>query len=525
MLASVLLALSAVVLAWFPPETVPWAGTVIALVALGLIPGGWARTSREGMTRAVAFCAPLGGWLILGLLTGWDRAQGCREAGLLVAVVGLVWLASRWRPEGRGLALFVAGVSLLTVWAAWQVGRGFEADLGSVGMLPEALRSAARQRFLVGRAFASQTQPGHLAVLLATVVPIAVSRLTRRGRRWPWALALLLCGVGIALSRSLLGAGLAVAGAVVVSRGARRREVWLAVGAMAAVLVLLVVLRSDLILHLEPVRLRIENWHSALWVWRSAPVVGVGLGGFGQAALAAPFAAGNHPQHAHALPMEWAAELGLPGIFLAGAFYLWLFRLARRLGPVDRGLAVAVLIVPLHSLLDFSIYMAGVALPWAVLLGWSVAVCKPDRVEAPCPSRLRPVAVTVGAAFLALLILNATGATLEHAAEAVPAPDAVLLAAKARRVAPWRLEIMHVLAGVIVKGGPAAPMAAEELASTSWWRPRSPATALALAVGDAGRGNVPGAAREAWAAARYAPPASELRRAASGLLGSMRAQR
>lgn len=524
MLAPTLLALSAVVIAWFPPETVPWAGPVVALSILGLIPAAWGRTSRAGSRRTVALGVPLVGWLVLGSLTGWDRAQGCRELTLLAAILGLVWLASRWHPGGRDIALVAGGVSLLAVWAAWQVGHGFQADLRAVSVLPEALRAAARQRLLVGRAFASQTQPGHLAILLATVVPVALSRLRRGPRRWPWIVVLLLCAIGIALSRSLLGGALAAAAAAAVAggRGTRRREVWLAVGAMVLVLLALAVLRTDLVLHLEPVRLRIENWHSALWVWRSAPVIGVGFGGFGQAALAAPFATGNHPQHAHALPLEWAAELGAPGLVLAATFYLWLLGLARRVWPVDPGLAVAVLVVPVHSLLDFSIYMPGVVLPWAVLVGWTMAASTVDRADVKCPARLRPLVVAAGAVLVGFLILNATGASLERTAAAAPAHQAVGLVAREQRLAPWRLGTVHILARTIAEGGPDTRAAARELSATRWWRPRSPAVALALAAADASRGDVPAAAHEAWAAQRYAPPDSQLGRAARALVEKMR---
>lgn len=525
-LGAALLVLSAVVAAWFPPETVPWAGVVLAVVALTLVPDAWGRTSRAGLVRVAAFTVPLAVWISLGLLTGLGRAQGLGEAALAVGVAGFIWLASRRCPGERQVAVVVGGIALLAVWAVWQVGHGFEVDLGAVGLLPEAIRATARQRLLLGRAFASQTQPGHLAVLLATVVPIALSRLVKGHRRWPWAGALLLCWIGIALTRSLLGAGLAAAGAVAVGARLRRREAWLAAAGMVVVLVTLVALRGDLIGRLEPVRLRLENWHSALWVWRTAPVTGVGLGGFGQAALAAPFATANHPQHAHALPLEWAAELGGPGILLAGAFYLWLFRLARDTFRLDPGLATATLMVPIHGLLDFSIYMWGVAIPWAILAGWAWGLRRHAEGErVVCPQWLRPLAVAAAGLAVAVAVLNLTGATLERAAAGAPPPDALRFASQARRLAPWRFQAVRTLADLAASGGPDSVAAAAELDRARWWKRRSPALELARAVAAAGAGDVPGEARAAWAASWYAPRGSGLRQAARGLLKGVGAPR
>ena len=47
----------------------------------------------------------------------------------------------------------------------------------------------------------------------------------------------------------------------------------LACGAAAAFMV-----RPDLVA-LDPVRLRLDNWRTAAWVWSTSPVAGVGFGG------------------------------------------------------------------------------------------------------------------------------------------------------------------------------------------------------------------------------------------------------
>lgn len=512
----------ALVAVWMPLETAPWAGVVAAAIALMLVPAAWDRTSRAGTARALCLAGPLTVWVAAGWLTGWDLATGTAEWCLIVATAGTVWLASRRRPGDRALALLAAGVALLALWGLWQVVRGFTADLGGVAALPEALQAAARHRLLTGRGFASQTQPGHLAVLLATVVPLAVSRLARaRGRAGlGWGALLVLSGGGIVLTRSVLGAALALAAAVAALPRAGGRGRRLIPVVLVAALAVVVVGRADLLARAEPIQQRLENWHAALWVWSGSPVSGVGLGGLGQAALAAPFPMGNHPLHAHNLPLELAADLGPPGILAGAAFFIWIACLSARVRALDRGLAVAVLVVPLHNLFDFSLYMWGVAIVWAVLAGWAQAIARGrDCPPAGELARWRPLAVATAAVLVAAAVLNATGATLEEgAATAVTPARRLELAERARAVAPWRQRSLHTLAALAEGRGPEAAAAAAELERARRWRSHSPALALALARAAAARGDLPANAREAFAAVRTAPPGSALAGAAARLL-------
>ena len=156
---------------------------------------------------------------------------------------------------------------------------------------------------------------------------------------------------------------------------------------LVSVLVVVIVGRRDVV-ELEPVRLRLDNWRTAVWVWSTAPAAGVGIGGFAQAAQAVPFEVGNRPRHAHSLPLEWLAELGpvgLLGVVFAG---LALWRLLRRLWPVRPDLAVALAVVPVHNLVDFSFYGSGVTLAWAVLVGWAMAFVSASSEPEPELRRL-----------------------------------------------------------------------------------------------------------------------------------------
>lgn len=224
-------------------------------------------------------------------------------------------------------------------------------------------------------------------------------------------------------------------------------------------------------------------------------------------AQAVPFAVGNRPRFAHSLPVEWLAELGPVGFLaiLAGGFALW--RLVRDLWPHRPGLAAAIAVVPAHNLVDFSIHGSGVALPWAVLVGWAFAF----RRGTPSPEaalRGRPVATALAALALAATILHATSATVLEVAEFQPAPEEQFAGAlEARRLAPWRAETLDTIAIAALETGDSEVIAeaSAELEKGVWLRPYSASLAdlrsrLALALGEA-----PTAAAEAWTARRANP--------------------
>ena len=136
----------------------------------------------------------------------------------------------------------------------------------ALDQLPGSMRDAAEDRLASGRAFASLSLPSHLAVLLATALPLLLARMQPRWKAMPWVVGSALCVIGLVLTRSPIGAvlGLAACGALAASRR-RRRLVWVVL-VLAIVLAVVVVGRSD-VMELEPVRLRLDNWRTALWVW------------------------------------------------------------------------------------------------------------------------------------------------------------------------------------------------------------------------------------------------------------------
>jgi len=495
--AGLLLALAGWVV-WRPAETFPLTAVLFAAVVLALTVWGWRRTPAEHRCAWFMAAATVGVLSAAGM-AGWDPAAAVSEIALVVAVAAVIWLASRQAPPDRWPAVLALVISGLALWGLRQVGGGPEYSASVLEQLPEHLREAAAERLAHRRAFASQPLPSHLAVLFATALPLLLDRLRPRWTAAPWGVASVLCVGGLLLTRSPIGAALALAAcAALAFAHGRRRLVWIVL-VLTMVLALVVVARGD-VMEFDPVRLRFDNWRTALWVWSTTPAAGVGTAGFAQAAQAVPFGVGNRPVHAHSLPLEWLAEFGPVGFLASIVLFVVLWRLMRALWPHRPDLAAALAVIPAHNLVDFSLYGSGVAIPWAVLAGWGVALCR----TAPEPGRGgagRTVLVLVTSAALALTVLHVTSTVVEEAAaRSEIATDRFSGATQARRLAPWRVEPLGLMASAGLESGEPelAAEALSELQRARWLRPRSSALAglrarLALALGE-----VPTAAAEAW---------------------------
>jgi hypothetical protein len=197
-----------------------------------------------------------------------------------------------------------------------------------------------------------------------------------------------------------------------------------------------------------------------------------------------------------------------------------LWRLVRALWSDRPELAVAVMVIPAHNLVDFSLYSSGVALPWAVLLGWAIAEHRGESAS-ETTTMGRPVLVLAAALALALSVLHATSRTVGDAAVLRASPEEQLAGAlEARRLAPWRVQPLGLAAmSALHSGDPdLVSAAARELDRARWLRPRSAALAglrarLAVALGEG-----PTALSEASTANQEQPSNSEFRRYLDGVL-------
>ena len=492
-------------LAWRPIEVFPWSAVLTAAVILALTVWGWQRTPFAS-GRIVVWTIVAIGVLVASGMAGQDPSAAISGASLVAAVAVLIWLASRETPPGYVPAVFALAISGLSIWGALQLTAGPVHAQEILLQLPEPLRAAGAERLAAGRAFASQPLPSHLAVLLATALPLMLFRLRWRWGALPWFAGVVLCVFGLALTRSPIGVGLALVACAALAVAGGGRSTRLTVVVLALVMAIVVVARGD-VLELEPVTLRLDNWRTAVWVWSTSPAAGVGFGGFGQVAQTVPFAVGNRPRFAHSLPLEWLAELGPMGFMaiLVGGLVLW--RLVRDLWPHRPDLAVAIAVVPVHNLVDFSMHGSGVALPWAVLTGWVVAF----RSATPAPetgSPGRPAVVAAAALALAATILYATSAmVLETAGQQAQPEERYAGALEARRLAPWRADPLDMIAVAALETGNLEVMAeaSAELEQGRWLRPYSASLADLRSHLAQARGHAPSAVVEAWTAERSHP--------------------
>jgi len=523
MAQAVLLAV-AVGVAWFPIETHTLAAVLIAAVVLALSTWGWRHSSRTTVSGLA------GGTVVLGVLacsggSGWDPARAVGAIGLIAAAVALAWLASRSRAPTGVIVLFALGLAGLAVWGIWQVVTGLDAILPGIEALPDAARVYAEERVASRRAYASLPLPSHLAVLLATALPLLVNRTRATKSGLVAAIGAGLAVVGLAATKSPVGIGLALGAvaAVVIIRNHRTALVVAVLLAMA--LVAVVAVRPD-VGRLEPVALRMDNWRTALWLFETSPCSGVGLSGFAQASQAAPLNVGNRPAHAHNLPLESLAELGPTG--LLGCLLLggWLLQLMRALWPRDPAMAVALAVVPLHNLVDFSFFVSGVVLPWAVMLGWGVARSR-TSAEVTEKVRGRIVLVLAASVGVAVTVLHGTSIVVEEgAASQLETVDRFDGALRSLRLAPWRVEPQFLLASAALESR--NPLFLDrawvELQRHRRWRPGSAALTerrvrIALA-----RGDVSVAASELWVSLEAGVPDAESEDAFRELLTALQVE-
>jgi hypothetical protein len=276
--------------------------------------------------------------------------------------------------------------------------------------------------------------------------------------------------------------------------------------ALAAALVLVVLSRPDTT-RLEPVMLRIDNWRTAAWLASTSPFSGVGFASFAQASQSMPLNVGNRPAHAHSLPLEALAELGPAALIATTLLGLALVRSAFRRWRAQPAMAAAILVIPLHNLVDFSLFVTGVAIPWAVLLGWTLAD-RDSKPDAPTRSRSagRTVCVLAASIGLAVTVLHATSVAVEESAALAPTTENRLDGAlRALHLAPWRIEPQFLVASVALESGDGGSLrvARAELSRWRWIRPRSAALSerrarLALSTGD-----LSSALAELWSASRF----------------------
>lgn len=379
--------------AWSLPPTSTFFNQASALGLWGLaIAVAWPALGGRHLVRAtwpllvvvatVALLA-LGGWLAGPLPASLATAP----VAVLGAAAVVLLAGAAAQPRGPMLdgvlwGLVVAGlasacVALVQVFApGWADG-----ELVARTTLP-------------GRAVGNLRQPNHLATLLLWAA-IALVPLVERGQvRVRWALAafaLLMFAVELSGSRTgALGVVLLVGWGLVdrrLGRAARSLLIsaplfyalawaglWLAAQLGAAPLGTLTRGGSG-----DPSSSRFAVWANAWALVEQHPWTGVGFGRFNFAWSLTPFP--DRPvaffDHVHNLPLQFAVEFGLPlALLLTALLLVALGRAVRQAAAGDaarRALLAMLLLVGLHSLLEYPLWYVHFLLPACWIFGASLA--------------------------------------------------------------------------------------------------------------------------------------------------------
>ncbi|MCH8622246.1 O-antigen ligase family protein [Undibacterium sp. TS12] len=149
-------------------------------------------------------------------------------------------------------------------------------------------------------------------------------------------------------------------------------------------------------------------WQTAWQLAKDHPLFGVGWFGYGvgQVGIAAQFASSTYAEHAHNLPLNLAAELGIPAALLimgglAWWFYQTCFKPQKKL--VLQFATLSFFAVGVHSMVEFPLWYGFVLLPVGVLMGMVHQMRWPSTGTV-----VNPAAVLAGFALVCALIAAVT---------------------------------------------------------------------------------------------------------------------
>jgi O-antigen ligase len=371
-------------------------------LALVLMQGAGGAAWRSALARSAA---PLIALVSIAAAALFSSAAGSLPSGLATSAAAVCLLAAvvLW----AGAAVRPSPLLFSSFFAAWMVTGVVCVLIGLAQVFaPDAVDSQWIARSgIPGRAVGNLRQPNHLSTLLlwsaVAVVPLLETAALRRHAVAKVALGVLFAAMlfGVVLSGSRTGL-LGVAGLVVwglvdrrLSRTSRGLLLaspliclfgWMLLGALSSLL-------NTGALGASTRLGESQDYSSGRWsIWRDTlvliaqnPWFGVGFGEFNFAWTLTP-SADRNPQffdHTHNLALHLAVELGLPLALLVLGLLAWglwqAFDRSRRIdggeGVARRAALVMVLLMALHSQLEYPLWYAYFMLPtafaWGLCLG------------------------------------------------------------------------------------------------------------------------------------------------------------
>lgn len=403
---------------WAWPNQLAVMLAAVLLLALAL-DGAW--TAGGGLLGWL-----VGLWLVTQALA--MRVAICWQTGmdtlLHFAACAVLFYASarcarepkweRWLVGSLAVATLLAcGVALDQHFGGLEATRRFAEEHAN---LSEALRWKLTSR----RVFGTFASPNSLAGFLALVfAPLCAWLWSKAENRITKIAAVAVAGglmlVGVALSGSRGGCvALAVSGLTWLGcrRGSARR--WVGAALLAALLVALLLKGGWLHLGSSSLAARWDYWGGAARIVRDYPWLGTGPGTFGSIYPKYKTAPTEEAQLAHNNFLQMASDSGIGAFVVFTALWgvgLWrALRLARqRADALSAGLAAALAAWTTHGLLDFDLYVPGVALPAFGLLGAVQGLSDPVASKADGRQAVPPTADRCRRVLVVLATLLVTG--------------------------------------------------------------------------------------------------------------------
>lgn len=378
-------------LLFFPPLSHPQSTAValgggLFLLLFRTIP----REALEGMGRgSVLFL------LFLPLSAFWSIQPGItlQSAGFLFLGVLLYWMArsngnaAQSRMEIGGL--FLAGLAALSALRQWLF--GFAEDQALLPHLSRPEFQEVEKAVFYHRATGPLVTPGALAALMVLFIPLGftLASVGTGFKKWFFGFLTLLMGLALLATQSV-GAFAALAAACLVIFAARRAWAGVAVVSALGLTAMAGVVWARGLQHwdISSFSGRLGLWGHAFQLFSAHPLLGSGLGTFGEAYQRAGFPLDSGASRfAHNIFIQLLVETGLVGI----AFFFWtMFSLIRRFKVPARwegwGAMTGVLAFFLFSLVDLPFQMPELTLFFALVLGR--LECRPEK-----PIRLPAVSI------------------------------------------------------------------------------------------------------------------------------------
>ena len=366
------------------------------------------------------------GALAVGVAMSWG--PGALPSTLALSALGLLAATAVVVAAGAGARARADAPDLFAAFCwAWLVAGLFNVAIAVVQVfLPELADGDWIARSgTVGRAVGNLRQPNHLSSLLlwAAIATVALVDLRRLGRRaGAVVLAALVFAVVLTASRTGLLSVLLLALWGGVDRRLERpaRLLLLAAPFVYALCWLGLAQWAAASQHAFGGSARLAEtdisgsrfgiWANTLELIRHQPWTGVGFGEFNLAWTLTPFP--GRPvaffDHTHNLPLQLAVELGLPLAGVVMALLLWALARGLRhawraeggLGTGQRAAMAMVLMIGLHSLLEYPLWYSYFLLPAAWAWGYALHGDARPAAAAAAP-RPAPVLAWAGAALVA----------------------------------------------------------------------------------------------------------------------------